>query len=78
MKEGTVVGYLIRFVDAGHSISSENILKASNLEESVFDNVKKAFSKHGTEMLRPIFEAMDGEVSYDELRIVQLYLVAKG
>jgi ATP-dependent DNA helicase RecQ len=78
VKEGTVVGYLIRFVDAGHSISSENILKASNLEESVFDNVKKAFSKHGTEMLRPIFEAMDGEVSYDELRIVQLYLVAKG
>jgi len=39
--------------------------------------VRKAFEENGTEKLRPIFEAMNEEVPYDELRIVQLYLVAQ-
>ncbi|MEX0845107.1 MAG: DNA helicase RecQ [Balneolaceae bacterium] len=77
VKDGTVVGNLVKFVDAGHSIPAEPILDISNLEKPVLKKVMLAFDEHGTEMLRPVFDALNEEVSYDELRVVQLFLKAK-
>lgn len=77
VKKGTVVGYLQKFIRAGHSIPTEHILEASELGTSKLEKVQKTFEKHGHEMLRPVFEDLNEEVSYDELRIVQLYLMVK-
>jgi ATP-dependent DNA helicase RecQ len=77
VKEGTVVGYLRKFVKAGHSIPSENILEASGLSKVDMGKVHKAFEKHGYELLRPVYDALNEEISYDELRVVQLYLSVK-
>lgn len=77
VKESTVVGYLSKYVKAGHSIPADNILSASALSMAELDRVHKAFEKHGHELLRPIYEELSERVSYDELRIVQLYLMVK-
>jgi ATP-dependent DNA helicase RecQ len=78
VKESTVVGYLIKFVKAGNTIPTDKILQASNLSGPELKKVKQAFGEHGTEMLRPVFEALSEEIPYDELKVVQLYLVSKG
>jgi ATP-dependent DNA helicase RecQ len=74
VKENTVLSNLLKFVKAGNSISPERILRFSNLNKEKIDQVIKAFDEHGPDMLRPIFEAMDEQVSYDELRVIQLYV----
>jgi ATP-dependent DNA helicase RecQ len=61
-------------VKAGNSVSPERILGFSNLNKEKIDQVIKAFDEHGPDMLRPIFEAVDEQVSYDELRVIQLYV----
>jgi len=77
VKEGTVVGYISKFVKAGHSIPTENILEASGLSAEEMDKVRKAFYEHGHELLRPVFDVLDEEVPYDKLRVVQLYLMVQ-
>jgi ATP-dependent DNA helicase RecQ len=77
VKEGTVISNLSKFVKAGNTIPSDRILEASTLNDSDFKKVGKAFKKHGLEMLRPIFEELNEQVSYDELRVVQLYMMCK-
>ncbi len=78
VKEGTVISNLVKYVKAGNAISSERILETSALNDADFNKVEQAFETHSTEMLRPVFEELNEEISYDELRIIQLYLIAKG
>lgn len=77
VKEGTVISNLIKFVKAGESIPADHLLDISSLNETEMQQVRKAFNIHGYEMLRPVFDELNEEVSYDELRIVQLYLMVK-
>jgi ATP-dependent DNA helicase RecQ len=37
--------------------------------EETFARIRAASRQHGIERLRPLFEALGGEVSYDDLRI---------
>ncbi len=74
VKEGTVLTNLIKFVEAGNTISSERILEFSSLHADKIEQITKAFNEHGLLALRPIFEVMNEQVSYDELRVIQLYM----
>lgn len=77
VKEGTVISNLIKYVKAGETIPAEHILEISNLDKAELQDVRQAFEKHGHEILRPVFDEMNEAVSYDELRVVQLYLMAR-
>lgn len=77
VKVATVVNYLSKFVKAGHSIPSDNILEASQLGDPEIKKVRKAFDEHGYELLRPIYDTLNEEVSYDQLRVVQLYMMVQ-
>lgn len=76
VKENTVLSNLSKFVKAGNSVPSERVLQFSTLTENKTEQVIRAFDEHGSDMLRPIFEAMDEQVSYDELRVIQIYMIA--
>ena len=69
IKEGTVISNLLKFVRAGEAISPTQLKSISDVE--------LAFQKHGYDLLRPVFDALNEEVSYDDLRIIQLYYLAK-
>lgn len=75
VKESTVVTNLTKYVNDGNTISSEHLRELSTLSDEEFKRVEKAFRELGTGMLRPIFEALNEEVSYDDIKIVQLWLL---
>lgn len=41
----------------------------------VYDPIATAFNDLGTEYLKPVYEACDGKYSYEELRLVRLFLL---
>jgi ATP-dependent DNA helicase RecQ len=70
----TIFSHLEELVDAGEKLDLE-YLKAS-LEDR-FENIKKAFEISGLERLKPVFEHLDGEVEYDDIRLVRVFLKNK-
>ena len=44
----------------------------------IYQRVAAAAAKVGTENLKPIFEALDGQVPYDDIRIVVTHLNTHG
>ncbi|HNJ15009.1 MAG TPA: DNA helicase RecQ [Anaerolineales bacterium] len=75
----TILNHLARFIMAGNPLrSAEDLIALSNLEPDQQMAVFKAFDKHGSDMLKPVYDAMNGKVNYDELRILRLcYLCEK-
>ena len=68
IKVETVVGHLERLVENGIRVRLSNILPPPERKseiESVFEAV-------GDELLRPVFDELDGEFSYIEIRLTRL------
>jgi len=62
--QSTVTEYLTEFI-ATHGISDP----APWIDDDVFTRIRAAATKHGIDRLKPLFEAFEGTVSYDQLRI---------
>ncbi|SMO42048.1 ATP-dependent DNA helicase RecQ [Gracilimonas mengyeensis] len=73
VKESTVISNLTKYVQAGYKLPADRIRETSSLKNSQFKEVQKAFEELGTSVLRPVYEATDQQVSYQEIRIVKLY-----
>ncbi|MFN2359434.1 MAG: hypothetical protein ABR534_17050, partial [Desulfotignum sp.] len=52
---------------------SGHVIDACTLSPDVREKVLQAFDTHGYQLLKPVFEAMDREFSYNELHILRLY-----
>lgn len=77
IKAGTVLEHLWKGVQAGRPLHPDRILAASQLSPELQQRILAAFNERGTDYLRPVFEAMEEQVGYDELKILRLYLVAR-
>lgn len=77
VKESTVINNLTKFIQDGHSIRPDGLREFSDLDNEGFKEVAAKFEELGVELLRPVFEALDEQVPYDQLRVVQLYLMAE-
>jgi ATP-dependent DNA helicase RecQ len=51
------------------------VLALSGLSANI--RVLDTFAEHGPERLRPIFDALEGAVSYDELHILRVYVLCR-
>jgi ATP-dependent DNA helicase RecQ len=60
----TTVQYLIDFIEQ-QAVSDPTHWMAAD----VYERICNAAKEHGSEMLKPIFEALGGEVAYEEIRI---------
>jgi ATP-dependent DNA helicase RecQ len=72
VKPGTVISHLWRAVQAGQIIRRDGLLEQSLLSPETRQRVLDAFAEHGIERLRPVFEALDGGVSYDDLHLLRM------
>jgi len=73
---GTVLSHLAKFLLEGHSLRDNKFLNLPPLAEEQHTRILKAFADLGTEYLKPVFEALDGAVSYDDLKRYRLeYLI---
>jgi ATP-dependent DNA helicase RecQ len=71
--QGTILNHLYRCSVAGQRFAAERILAVSTTSESDRKRTLTAFGELGTQALRPVYDAMDGTVSYEELQILRLY-----
>lgn len=53
--------------EAGH------VIDESQMSPDVQKKVHQAFDTHGYQFLKPVFEAMDLEIPYDDLHLLRLY-----
>ncbi len=73
VKRRTIMDHLLRFVRAGNEIPPGDILEQSSLPAGQQARVLAAFEELGPEYLRPVFEALNETVSFDELHTLRLY-----
>ena len=65
----TTGGYLADYVALERPASV-----AAWVDDATYARVEAAVKEHGTERLKPIFDALNGEVAYDKIRIVMIHL----
>ena len=77
VKIGTILNHLFTFAFQGHALrQDESILSYSKLPPEQRQAVLASFQETGVELLKPIFDRLHGEVSYDELQILRLYFLS--
>lgn len=75
----TIMNHLARFIAAGNRLrQSEDLLALSNLPPEQRQAVFDAFAKLGADMLKPVHDMLNGEVGYDELKILRLCYLCGG
>jgi ATP-dependent DNA helicase RecQ len=77
IKESTVIDNLYKFVQDGNPLNSGRVMNLSKLPESRRESILNAFSGLGAEFLRPVFENFNGEIDYNELKVLRLYYLFK-
>jgi ATP-dependent DNA helicase RecQ len=75
IQPGTVVQHLHRFVLAGSIVDPQRVLEHSALAKSDRNRILRMFSELGFERLAPVYEALFGAVTYQELQLLRLYFL---
>jgi ATP-dependent DNA helicase RecQ len=75
---GTVISHLETYVQSGAQLDAERILELSGLNAPDRSLALAAFERLGLERLAPVHGALSGAISYEELRILRLFLRCGG
>jgi ATP-dependent DNA helicase RecQ len=73
IKEGTVIDHLNKCVSGEFALDTKRLIAASRLSTEMQNRVMDLFEKIGHDRLRPIFDELNGAVSYNELHILRMY-----
>ena len=77
VRQTTIVDHLYRYVRSGRTLDPDRVLAISGLDTETRACVMAAFAEHGPERLRPIFDALEGTVSWDELHLLRVYVLCR-
>ena len=72
VKRQTLISYLEKYVQSGNVLPVERFRAESRLPSETQDQVLAAFDELGADFLRPVFDAFDKSVSYDELHLMRI------
>lgn len=73
LKESTVGSHIEKYMENGeHSIAIDRLIRPE-----LRKRIEALFKKHGTERLKPVVEALNGEAGYEQAKIVRGYLRGK-
>ncbi len=70
LKTATIINHIEKLIDAGEKIDLEYL----KLPTDRYKKIKNAFIKIGDEFLKPVFEYLEGEYDYDEIRLVRILM----
>ncbi|XOV80412.1 MAG: DNA helicase RecQ [Aestuariibacter sp.] len=77
IKPSTIISHLHNYVQEGHALAnSMALLDDTQTPAQQTEQVMSAFESLGTERLKPLFDAMQGKVSYDDLHLLRVYFCA--
>lgn len=77
VQKGTVLAHLRRYQMEGHVLRPEGLAEAVEVPDEIRRRVDDAFSLLGCDFLKPVFEALGGQVDYDTLRLLQLLYMSR-
>ncbi|MCG8568617.1 MAG: DNA helicase RecQ [Spirochaetes bacterium] len=77
IKLKTVLKHFYTYLLEGYSLPAEPVLKVSQLSEQQIEQIIKQFQLQGTKFLRPVYDFFKGTISFDELDINRIYVMAK-
>jgi len=69
----TVLDHLFKYLLEGNQIRSDGLLSVSALSQKEVQPVLETFERLGAEYLSPIFKEHNGNISYEDLKIIRLY-----
>jgi ATP-dependent DNA helicase RecQ len=77
--QGTILGHLTRYLSAGNALrKGEDLQKLTSATPEQQQAVFAAFDELSPTFLKPVYEKLNGELNYDELKILRmLYLISK-
>ncbi|MGM0393479.1 MAG: DNA helicase RecQ [Thermodesulfobacteriota bacterium] len=73
VKHITVINHLYRYFQDGNRVESGHVIDECTLSPDVQEKVRQAFDAHGYQFLKPAFEAMDREISYEALHLLRIH-----
>jgi ATP-dependent DNA helicase RecQ len=78
VQPGTILDHLTKFAQEGNPLRpSDEILALSQLSVERQLAALQAFERLGTERLRPVFDDLHENVSYDELKILRVHYLSR-
>jgi ATP-dependent DNA helicase RecQ len=72
----TVLDHLFKYLLEGNSIRPDGLCSLTTIDKKQQDYVLKSFEKLSPEFLSPVFKAHNGEISYEDLKILRLYYMS--
>ena len=75
VKRNTIIDHLYRYISQNGSLQKQYLIANSSLTKVQWQSALSSFSRLGTNLLRPIFDDLNETISYDELKIVRLYVL---
>jgi ATP-dependent DNA helicase RecQ len=76
IKQGTVFDHLLKYLLAGESLRSDGLLSFTSLPSDQLEEVLDAFRTVGTDYLKPAYDALDGRIDYEDLRVLRVYYLS--
>jgi ATP-dependent DNA helicase RecQ len=77
IKQRTILGHLHKYAQAGNPLRPDGFRELSQLSDEMQAQVLAAYAELGTDYLRPIYEALNESVDWDELHILRLYFLSQ-
>jgi ATP-dependent DNA helicase RecQ len=78
VQTGTILDHLTKFALEGRSLlGKQDFLALSRLSQDLQDEALIAIAEEGPDLLRPLFDRLNGLVSYEELKILRLHYLKK-
>ena len=76
---GTILGHLTRYLSAGSTLrKGEDLQKLTSATPEQRQAVFAAFDELSPSFLKPVYEKLNGELNYNELKILRmLYLISR-
>ncbi len=78
IKKSTILEHFKKYILDGYSINPERLLSLSALDIQTQRIIIQHFRELSPNELSPVYNKLNGSVNYDELKIIQLYLISKG
>ena len=73
IKQGTVLDHLLKYLLAGKSLRSDGLLPFSSLAADQIEQVLDAFDTVGTDYLKLAYDALEGRIDYEDLKVLRVY-----
>lgn len=77
VKQVTILKHLKTYLKDGNELRTDGLATASSLSMRKQDEVLEVMEELDTNVLRPVYDKLNKSVGYNELRVMQLYYMAR-